>query len=133
MLLSGRCCSQIFSLEYEIVEDVLRRCAGLLGLDEAEVLGSATLMHGTSVVTDLQIDLEAVITKFEPLPLLLFLQIFVSSGFSVHVLEEGMFVLVVSGIFPAFPLEKLTREQNSLYEVGGGGLKSSVRRARCMT
>ena len=51
--------------------------------------------------------------------LLPFLQIVVPSGFSVHVLEEGMLVLVVFGsslVF--FPLE--TREQKSLYEVGGG-------------
>ena len=60
MLLSGRCCSQIFALKHDTVEDVLHECAHLLGLDEAEVLGSATLMHGTSVVTDLEDDLEAV-------------------------------------------------------------------------
>ena len=59
MLLSGRCCSQIFDLDDETLEDVLRQCAGLLSLDEDQVLGSASLMHGISVITDLQEDLEA--------------------------------------------------------------------------
>ena len=59
MLLSGRCCSQIFDLDHETLEDVLRQCAGLLSLDEDQVLGSVSLMHGTSVITDLQQDLEA--------------------------------------------------------------------------
>ena len=68
----------MFDLEFYTVEDVLRRCARLLGLDEDEVLGRGTLMRGTSVVTDLEKDLEAVTSKFEPLPLLpFFLQIFV--------------------------------------------------------
>ena len=58
----------MFSLEHDTVEDVLRSCAHLLGLDEAEVLGSATLMHETSVVTDLWKDLEAITTKFGPPP-----------------------------------------------------------------
>ena len=46
-------------LQEDNVRDVLRRCAGLLGLDEDDVVRSATLLHGTSVVTDLK-DLEAV-------------------------------------------------------------------------
>ena len=58
----------MFDLEDDTVEHVLLKCAGRLGLDEAEVLGSATLMHGTSVVTDLENDLQAVITKFGPQP-----------------------------------------------------------------
>ena len=59
MLLSGRCCSQIFDLDGETLEDVLCECADLLDLDEDQVLGSASLMHGTSVITDLKGDLEA--------------------------------------------------------------------------
>ena len=59
MLLSGRCCSQVFDLDEDTLEDVLRETADLLGLDEDQVLGSATLMHGTSVIADLQNDLEA--------------------------------------------------------------------------
>ena len=59
MLLSGKCCSQIFDLNGETLEDVLRECAALLGLDEDNVLGTATLMHETSVITDLKNDLEA--------------------------------------------------------------------------
>ena len=57
-LLSGRCCSQIFSLCADTLEDVLCQFADLLGLDEDQVLGSGTLMHGTSVITDLKKDLE---------------------------------------------------------------------------
>ena len=59
MLLSGSCCSQIFDLDGETLKDVLRQCADLLSLDEEQVLGSASLMHGTSVITDLEEDLEA--------------------------------------------------------------------------
>ena len=59
MLLSGRCCSQIFDLDGDSLEVVLRQCADLLDLDEDKVLGSASLMHGTSVITDLKEDLEA--------------------------------------------------------------------------
>ena len=59
MLLSGRCCSQIFNLDCKTLEDVLRECARLLDLHENQVLGSASLMHGTSVITDLKVDLEA--------------------------------------------------------------------------
>ena len=47
-------------LQADDVRDVLRRCAGLLGLDEDDLVRSATLLHGTSVVTDLKEDLEAV-------------------------------------------------------------------------
>ena len=57
-LLSGRCCSQIFDLHLLSLEDVLRCFANLLGLDEDQVLGSGTLMHGTSVITNLKEDLE---------------------------------------------------------------------------
>ena len=66
MLLSGKCCSRIFDLYDDMVEDVLRACARLLGLDVDQVLGSTALLHGTSVVTDLQKDLQAVTTKFRP-------------------------------------------------------------------
>ena len=59
MLLSGRCFSQIVDLDYLTLEDVLCQFADLLGLDEDQVRGSATLMHGTSVIADLQNDLEA--------------------------------------------------------------------------
>ena len=92
----------MFNLNFGTVEEVLGRCAHLLGLDEDEVLGSATLMHGRSVVTDLESDFEAATTKFEPLPLRSFLQILVPSEFSVHVLVEGMFVLVGFGISQLF-------------------------------
>ena len=57
-LLSGRCCSQIFDLNAHTLKDVLRQFADLLGLDRRQVLESATLMHGTSVITDLPKDLE---------------------------------------------------------------------------
>ena len=60
ILLSGRCCSQIFNLDVETLEDVLRESADLLDLDEDQELGgSAFLMHGTSMITDLKDDLEA--------------------------------------------------------------------------
>ena len=59
MLLSGRCCSQIFSLDFEPLDAVLRKCARLLDLEEDQLLRSASLMHGTSVITDLKVDLEA--------------------------------------------------------------------------
>ena len=59
MLLSGNCCSQIFNLDQETLEDVLRQCADLLGLNKDKVLGSATLMHETSVITDLKEDFMA--------------------------------------------------------------------------
>ena len=57
-LLSGKCCSQIFDLNNHSLEAVLRCFADLLGLDEDQVLGSATLVHGTSVITDLNEGLE---------------------------------------------------------------------------
>ena len=56
-LLSGKCCSQIFNLAWDSLEDVLRCFADLLGLDD-QLLGGATLMHETSVITDLKEDLE---------------------------------------------------------------------------
>ena len=59
MLLSGKCCSQLFDLDDETLEDMLRECATLLNVDENQVLGTATLMHGTAVVSDLREDLEA--------------------------------------------------------------------------
>ena len=59
MLLSGRCCSLIFNLDYSTLEDVLRECARLLDLDEDQALHSGSLIHGTSVITDLKEDLEA--------------------------------------------------------------------------
>ena len=58
-LLSGRCSSEIFDLDRHNLDVVLRRFAVLLGLDKDQVLESATLMHGTSVITDLQKELEA--------------------------------------------------------------------------
>ena len=39
MLLSGRCCSQIFNIYHTTLEDVLRECADLLDLDEDQVPG----------------------------------------------------------------------------------------------
>ena len=59
MLVSGRCCCQIFDLCSEDVTDVLRECARLLGLDEGKVLESATLLQGTREIKDLKEDLEA--------------------------------------------------------------------------
>ena len=56
-LLSGKCCSQIFDLDRVTLEAVLRHFADLLGLDGGHVLRGATLMHGTSVITDLKEDL----------------------------------------------------------------------------
>ena len=58
-MLSGKCRSQIFDLDEDTLEEVLRECADLLGLDEDQVLKDATLLHGTSVITDLEEDLEA--------------------------------------------------------------------------
>ena len=58
MLLSGRCCSQIFNLDEDTLEDVLSQSVDLLNLDEDQVLGSASLRKGTSMITDLE-DLEA--------------------------------------------------------------------------
>ena len=45
MLLSGRCCSQIFDLDGETLDDVLRQCADLLDLDEDQVLGRMRLFQ----------------------------------------------------------------------------------------
>ena len=119
MLLSGKCCSQIFDLD-EPVEDVLRACARLLGLDVDEVVGSSTLLHGTSVVTDLRNDLEALTTKFGPPPLPPLPKLFFPSGFSVHVPREGLFRFGVFGISSVFPLQKATRERHSFVGCGGG-------------
>ena len=58
MLVSGRCCCQIFDPEYADVREVLRECARLLGLDEGKVLESATLLDGTRAIKDLKEDLE---------------------------------------------------------------------------
>ena len=57
MLLSGKCCSQMFDLDDDSLEYVLHRFAYLLGLDEDQAFESATLIHGTSVITDLKEDL----------------------------------------------------------------------------
>ena len=57
-LLSGKCCSQIFDLIGDTLDDVLRESADLLGLDKDQVLETATLLHGTSLITDLEEDLE---------------------------------------------------------------------------
>ena len=59
MLLSGKCCSKIFLHGGNSVEDVVHVCGNLLGLDVDQLRGSATLMHGTAVVTDLSKDLVA--------------------------------------------------------------------------
>ena len=65
-LLSGKCCSLLVNFEAD-VEYVLYVSAHLLSLDADEVLRNSTLLHGTSVVTDLS-DLEALTTKFGPPP-----------------------------------------------------------------
>ena len=122
------------------MEDVLRRCAHLLGLDEDEVLGSATLMHGTSVVTDLENDLEAFTTKFGTPPLPPPSRNYLSGvAFSVHVfLRQDMFVLhgVLRYFFSSPSGKRLARELNSLYGVlgwVGWGPKSAVRLPRSMS
>ena len=59
----------MFDIAYDTVEDVLRRCAGLLGLDLDQVLESAALLHETSVITGhLSKDFKAVTTKLGPPP-----------------------------------------------------------------
>ena len=50
MLLSGRCCHQIFNPEYEDLKDVKLQCADLLGLCSDRVLEHGTLMLGPEVV-----------------------------------------------------------------------------------
>ena len=74
--MSGKCCTKIFDLEFATVEDVLRECARLLDLDVDEVVGSSTLLRGTSAVRDLRNDLEAFTTKFGPPPLPLLPKLF---------------------------------------------------------
>ena len=56
-LLSGRSCSQIFSLEFEGVQFVLRKSARLLDMDPNTVERSGTLMIGSVAIKDLK-DLE---------------------------------------------------------------------------
>ena len=60
-LLSGKCCSQIFNLDEDTLEVivVLFEFADLLGLDLDQVISYGTLLHGTSVITRLEEDLEA--------------------------------------------------------------------------
>ena len=53
MLLSGRCCNQIFH-QYMPVEEVLVECGMLLQMDPLQVRRGGTLMSGTSVITDLR-------------------------------------------------------------------------------
>ena len=60
MLVSGRCCCQMFDLfRFAGVTGVLRECAHLLSLDEDKVLESGTLLQGTRAITHLSQDLEA--------------------------------------------------------------------------
>ena len=58
MLVSGRCCCQMFNLRIADVTDVLRECARLLGLDEGKVHESAKLLQGTRAIEDLNEELE---------------------------------------------------------------------------
>ena len=53
MLLSGRCCNQIFDQDTP-VEEVLAECGRLLDMHPSRVRRSGTLMSGTVVVTDLR-------------------------------------------------------------------------------
>ena len=53
MLLSGRCCNQIFH-QNTPVEAVLAECGKLLQMDPLRVRRSGTLMSGTAVITDLR-------------------------------------------------------------------------------
>ena len=54
LLLSGKCCSAIFSLELEDTMDVLRRCAALLELDPDHVERRGVLMLGRMEMQDLR-------------------------------------------------------------------------------
>ena len=54
MLLSGRSCSQIFNIEEEGVQDVLRLSAELLDMDPQMVERSGTLVFGSTVIKDLK-------------------------------------------------------------------------------
>ena len=58
MLVSGRCCCEIFDLSCADMGVVLQKCARLLGLDEDKVLESATLLQGTRAIKDLKKELE---------------------------------------------------------------------------
>ena len=125
MLLSGKCCSQIFNLNFHTVETVLHDSARLLGLDHDEVLRSATLMHGASVVTDLKNDLEAIVTKFGPPPPLPPSKMFFPSKFSVHVAQKHPFTLEGFSEFSRL-LSLENYQQKSKFDfmgcgVGGGG------------
>ena len=55
-MLSGRSCSQIFSVCGESVRDVLEQSARLLGLDPDLVVKRGKLMSGTSVINNLSKD-----------------------------------------------------------------------------
>ena len=46
VLLSGRCCHEIFSVYVHTREDVLRRCAAALNLDPGHIERSGTFMRG---------------------------------------------------------------------------------------
>ena len=53
MLLSGRCCNQIFHQNLP-VEEVLAECGRLLDMDPLRSQRSGTLISGTAVITDLR-------------------------------------------------------------------------------
>ena len=53
-LLSGRSCSQIFHIEKEDIEDVLRQSAALLDMDVDTVVRNGTLMIGSIDIKDLK-------------------------------------------------------------------------------
>ena len=55
VLLSGRCCDEIFDIHIEHRREVLIRCAELLDLDPHHVERSGALMHGTVEVQERQI------------------------------------------------------------------------------
>ena len=55
VLLSGRCCDEIFHLQFASTRVVLRRCAELLDLDPDHVERSGALMRGTVEVQERQI------------------------------------------------------------------------------
>ena len=55
-LLSGRSCSQIYDIEGEQVQDVLRQSAELLDMDSEIVERNGALMSGALVIKDLQED-----------------------------------------------------------------------------
>ena len=53
-LLSGRSCSQIFNIEAEDIQYVLRQSADLLDLDSDVVARSGALMSGPTEIKDLK-------------------------------------------------------------------------------